>query len=190
RGARASVHRAAARVAAAPRAPRRALDGDPRARSRAAEPAVGLPLPRSLPARERALRGGRSKARDDRAGAQRRVLSSDPGAHRGGAGVSETTSARRPLVEARNLVKHFRVGGSFFRAGKDVVRAVEDVSLEVYPGETLGVVGESGCGKSTLGRLLLRLIEPTSGEVIFDGRSLAGLSARELRRLRREMQIV
>src|SRR5690606_11334878 len=112
------------------------------------------------------------------------------GAHRGGAGVSETTSARRPLVEARNLVKHFRDGGSFFRAGKDVVRAVEDVSLEVYPGETLGVVGESGCGKSTLGRLLLRLIEPTSGEVIFDGRSLAGLSARELRRLRREMQIV
>jgi oligopeptide transport system ATP-binding protein len=96
----------------------------------------------------------------------------------------------RPLVEARRLVKHFPAGGGLLGRGNDVVRAVEDVSLTVFPGETLGVVGESGCGKSTLGRLLLRLIEPTSGEVEFDGRSLAALSPRELRRLRREMQIV
>jgi oligopeptide/dipeptide ABC transporter ATP-binding protein len=96
----------------------------------------------------------------------------------------------RPLVEARGLVKHFRLGGGFLGRSRDVVRAVEDVSLTVHAGETLGVVGESGCGKSTLGRLLLRLLEPTAGEVVFDGRPLAGLPARELRRLRREMQIV
>jgi len=101
-----------------------------------------------------------------------------------------TAAPGKPLVEARGLVKHFPVGGGFFGRGRDVVRAVEDVSLTVQAGETLGVVGESGCGKSTLGRLLLRLLEPTAGEVEFDGRSLATLSARELRRLRREMQIV
>ena len=95
-----------------------------------------------------------------------------------------------PLVEARGLVKHFRLGGGWFSRGREVVRAVEDVSLTVHSGETLGVVGESGCGKSTLGRLLLRLLEPTAGEVAFDGKPLAGLSPRELRRLRREMQIV
>ncbi|MEW6269920.1 MAG: dipeptide ABC transporter ATP-binding protein [Thermodesulfobacteriota bacterium] len=104
--------------------------------------------------------------------------------------MTAAAERRRPLVEARGLVKHFRVGGGLLWAGKDVVRAVEDVSLAVYPGETLGVVGESGCGKSTLGRLLLRLIEPTAGEVSFDGRPLARLRPGELRRLRREMQIV
>jgi oligopeptide/dipeptide ABC transporter ATP-binding protein len=105
--------------------------------------------------------------------------------------VSDPSSVTaRPLVEARGLVKHFRVGGGFLRSGRDVVRAVEDVSLTVHAGETLGVVGESGCGKSTLGRLLLRLIEPTAGEVVFDGQPLARMSPRELRRLRREMQIV
>jgi oligopeptide transport system ATP-binding protein len=96
----------------------------------------------------------------------------------------------KALVRARGLVKHFRVGGGLLARGREVVRAVEDVSLTVHEGETLGVVGESGCGKSTLGRLLLRLLEPTAGEVEFDGRLLGALSARELRRLRREMQIV
>jgi oligopeptide transport system ATP-binding protein len=104
--------------------------------------------------------------------------------------VSAPTASPRALVEARGLVKHFRSGGGFFGRGGDVVRAVEDVSLTVHAGETLGVVGESGCGKSTLGRLLLRLLEPTAGEVLFDGRPLDTLPARELRRLRREMQIV
>jgi peptide/nickel transport system ATP-binding protein len=67
---------------------------------------------------------------------------------------------------------------------------VDDVSFDVYPGETLGLVGESGCGKSTLSRCLLRLIEPTSGEIIFDGDSVLELPAEPLRRLRRYMQII
>jgi oligopeptide transport system ATP-binding protein len=96
----------------------------------------------------------------------------------------------RPLVEARALVKHFRAGGGLLGGKREVVHAVEEVSLTVHEGETLGVVGESGCGKSTLGRLLLRLLEPTSGTVTFDGRDLGALPPRELRRLRREMQIV
>ena len=102
----------------------------------------------------------------------------------------EARASGKPLVEARSLVKHFRSGGGFLGGKREVVHAVEDVSLTVHEGETLGVVGESGCGKSTLGRLLLRLLEPTSGTVTFDGRDLGTLSARELRRLRREMQIV
>lgn len=89
------------------------------------------------------------------------------------------------LVTVRDLVKHFPVEGS-----DDVVRAVDGVSFEILQGETLGLVGESGCGKSTVGRCLLRLIEPTSGEVTFAGRQVLGLGKRELRELRGEMQIV
>ena len=89
------------------------------------------------------------------------------------------------LLNVRNLVKHFPVEGS-----DDVVRAVDGVSFEILRGETLGLVGESGCGKSTVGRCLLRLIEPTSGEVDFEGRDVLSLSKSELRSLRREMQIV
>jgi len=77
-----------------------------------------------------------------------------------------------------------------FSAAKGEVRAVDDVSLDIHAGETLGLVGESGSGKSTLGRLALRLIEPTSGSVRFDGHDLQGLSNGELRRLRRHMQII
>src|SRR4029078_12090250 len=89
------------------------------------------------------------------------------------------------LVEVRGLVKHFAVENS-----EDVVRAVDDVSFEIFQGETLGLVGESGCGKSTVGRCLLRLIEPTRGEVEFGGRNVLATSGEELRRLRREMQII
>jgi oligopeptide/dipeptide ABC transporter ATP-binding protein len=89
------------------------------------------------------------------------------------------------LVRVRQLVKHFPVEGS-----DDVVRAVDGVTFEIFEGETLGLVGESGCGKSTVGRCLLRLIEPTAGEVVFDGRDVRALSRRELRELRREMQII
>jgi len=94
-----------------------------------------------------------------------------------------------PLVEVRGLVKNYPVGGGLF-AAKEFVRAVRGVDLDVHRGETLGVVGESGCGKSTLGRCILRLIEPTAGTVRFEGTDLASLSAREMRRTRRFMQII
>jgi oligopeptide/dipeptide ABC transporter ATP-binding protein len=95
------------------------------------------------------------------------------------------TSSRDTLVRVKNLVKHFPVEGS-----DDVVRAVDGVSFEIFRGETLGLVGESGCGKSTVGRCLLRLIEPTAGEITFEGRDVVSLGKHELRELRREMQIV
>jgi len=96
-----------------------------------------------------------------------------------------------PLVEIRNLTKIFPLGESAFGGGaKGEVRAVDDVSLDIHAGETLGLVGESGSGKSTLGRLALRLIEPTSGNIQFEGRDLLAASLGELRRLRRHMQII
>jgi peptide/nickel transport system ATP-binding protein len=95
------------------------------------------------------------------------------------------------LLEVRNLTKIFDFAESPFigrRTGE--VRAVDDVSLDIHQGETLGLVGESGSGKSTLGRLILRLVEPTSGAVVFDGIDLLNANATELRRLRRHMQII
>ncbi|HKA27953.1 MAG TPA: ABC transporter ATP-binding protein, partial [Candidatus Binatia bacterium] len=95
-----------------------------------------------------------------------------------------------PLVEVVDLQKHFPVGRGVLGRTRLVVRAVEHVSLQISAGETLGLVGESGCGKSTLGRLILRLLEPTAGDVRFEGRSLLQLRPRELRAMRRAMQIV
>jgi len=96
-----------------------------------------------------------------------------------------------PLLEIRNLTKAFPLGESLFGgATRGEVRAVDDVSLDIEPGETLGLVGESGSGKSTLGRLALRLIEPTSGSIRFDGSDLLAASPTEMRRLRRGMQII
>src|SRR3989475_7693427 len=95
------------------------------------------------------------------------------------------------LLELRNLTKVCPLGESIFGGGaKGEVRAVDDVSLDIHTGETLGLVGESGSGKSTLGRLLLRLIEPTSGSIRFDGRDLLSAGHSEMRRLRRDMQII
>ncbi len=94
------------------------------------------------------------------------------------------------LLEVRNLKKYFPVRGGVLRRVVAQVRAVDDVSFSIGRGRTLGLVGESGCGKSTLGRAVLRLHEPTAGEVILDGRPVTGLNARELRERRREMQIV
>src|SRR5215216_3212891 len=96
-----------------------------------------------------------------------------------------SADARGELVRVRGLFKHFPVAGS-----EDVVRAVDGVTFDIFHGETLGLVGESGCGKSTVGRCLLRLIEPTRGRVEFDGRDVLATSGGELRRLRREMQII
>jgi peptide/nickel transport system ATP-binding protein len=96
---------------------------------------------------------------------------------------------QQPLLSVRHLSKEFPVRKGWF-GKKTGFKAVDDVSFEVYPGETLGLVGESGCGKSTLSRCLLRLIEPTAGEIIFDGDSVLKLDAKTLRRLRRYMQII
>ena len=94
-----------------------------------------------------------------------------------------------PLVEVKNLVKHFERGGGLFRA-KTVVKAVDDVSFVVNEGETFALVGESGSGKSTTGRCMLRLIEPTSGEVLFRGKNVLGYSSAKMRAARRDMQMV
>ena len=94
-------------------------------------------------------------------------------------------SQKHELIKAKNLVKYFPVEGS-----EDVVRAVDDVTFDIFPGETLGLVGESGCGKSTVGRCILRLYEPTSGEIFFEEQNITKLPTREMQRLRREMQII
>ena len=99
--------------------------------------------------------------------------------------VESNSAQNQNLVQVRDLVKHFPVEGS-----RDVWRAVDGVSFDIRPGETLGLVGESGCGKSTAGRCLLRLIEPTGGDIQFEGRDVRAMGKRELRELRREMQIV
>ncbi|MDF3041069.1 MAG: Oligopeptide transporter, ATP-binding protein [Thermomicrobiales bacterium] len=103
----------------------------------------------------------------------------------------QPSEATIPLVEARNLVKHFSyASGGMSARTTGTVHAVDDVSIVVPRGRTVGLVGESGCGKSTVGRLLLRLIEPTSGSVWFDGEEITRATRTEMRRVRRHMQIV
>jgi len=99
-------------------------------------------------------------------------------------------NANGNLVELDHLTKRFQVKQGVFARGKAEVHAVEDVSLTVRRGETLGIVGESGCGKSTTARLMLRLLDATAGKVRFDGRDITTLSQRQLRPLRREMQMI
>jgi oligopeptide transport system ATP-binding protein len=95
-----------------------------------------------------------------------------------------------PLLRVKNLVKNFPIKGGLLGRTVDKVHAVDGVSFELAAGETLGVVGESGCGKSTTGRCILRLIEPTAGEVWFEGRNVTALGKDELRALARDMQII
>ena len=98
--------------------------------------------------------------------------------------------AETPLLEVKNLKKYFPIRGGLFSREVARVHAVDDVSFTIQKGETLGLVGESGCGKSTTGRCILRLIEPTSGEVTFEGKNVTTLDKRSLRHLRRDMQII
>ena len=106
-----------------------------------------------------------------------------------GAVPESTARTAQPLLSVRNLQKHFQVAGKL-RGKHGVVRAVEDVSFDLYPGETLGLVGESGCGKTTVGRLILRLEDPTGGHIHFEGRDMAVASASELKAIRRKVQVI
>ncbi|WP_103529611.1 ABC transporter ATP-binding protein, partial [Streptomyces sp. SM12] len=100
-------------------------------------------------------------------------------------------STREPILEVRNLVKHFPLTqGIVFQRQVGAVRAVDDISFELYPGETLGIVGESGCGKSTVAKLLMSLERPTSGEIFYKGEDISRLSGRALKAVRRNIQMV
>ncbi len=94
------------------------------------------------------------------------------------------------LLEIQNLKVHFPVQQRLFGGPKEFVRAVDDVSFSIAPGETVGLVGESGCGKSTLGRAVIKLVEPTAGRIVFEGEDIAGLSGAELRARRRRFQMI
>ncbi len=94
------------------------------------------------------------------------------------------------LVEIKDLVKTFPVKSGLLRRTIGYVQAVDHVNLEIAKGESLGLVGESGCGKSTLGRVLVRLLDPTSGRILFDGKDLATLQGKALRALRSQFQII
>jgi len=104
--------------------------------------------------------------------------------------VTLDTPAASPLLSVRDLTKYFPITGGVMRRVVGAVRAVDGISFDVAQGETLGLVGESGCGKTTAGRAILRLIEPTSGEIYFDGEDVRALAKEPLRKLRRRMQIV
>ncbi len=95
-----------------------------------------------------------------------------------------------PLLEVKNLKVHFPVKHGIFSPVREFVKAVDDVSLNIAPGETLGLVGESGCGKTTLGRAIVRLVEPTAGTILFEGEDLARMTGKELRARRRRLQII
>ena len=108
-----------------------------------------------------------------------------------GADVSAAPQRDEVLLEVKNLKMHFPVNSGFLsRKPTGYVKAVDDVSFTVKRGETLGLVGESGCGKTTTGRCILQLYKPTDGEVIFDGQDLTKLNTKNMRAMRREMQVI
>ncbi len=99
-------------------------------------------------------------------------------------------ASQPPQLEIKNLKTYFPIKRGLFGKVKDYVKAVDDVTFNVYPGETIGLVGESGCGKTTLGRAILRLVEPTSGSITFEGKDITHIHKEELRRLRKDIQII
>jgi oligopeptide/dipeptide ABC transporter ATP-binding protein len=113
-----------------------------------------------------------------------------PRHRKGGSRRDVVTAAMSPLVEARGVSKHFPVGGSWLSRRSHYVKAVDGIDLTIFPSETVGIVGESGSGKSTLGRLLLRLLDPSAGRVLFENEDLAMLDRATLRARRRDMQII
>ena len=102
----------------------------------------------------------------------------------------EKLYAQQPLLQIKNLCTWYPINQGIFGKTTDYVKAVDNLNFEVFPGETLGLVGESGCGKTTLGRTILRLIQPTSGEIIFDGDDITHISKSDLRKLRKDIQII
>ncbi|TXB67295.1 ABC transporter ATP-binding protein [Vicingus serpentipes] len=102
----------------------------------------------------------------------------------------EKLYAQEPVLQIKNLKTYFPINKGIFGKPKDYVKAVNDVTFDVYPGETLGLVGESGCGKTTLGRTILKLVEPTSGQIIFEGNDLTHLGSKEMREYRKKLQII
>ncbi|MEK3912660.1 ABC transporter ATP-binding protein [Paenibacillus sp. FSL H7-0331] len=97
---------------------------------------------------------------------------------------------KKPLIEVHNLKKYFPIKKGIFGQTVNHVKAVDGLNFTIYKGETLGLVGESGCGKSTTGRTILQLLEPTEGEVLYEGKNLVGMKPQELRKLRKDLQII
>ena len=97
---------------------------------------------------------------------------------------------RKPLLELKNLKKYFDVSTGFFKKEKAYLTAVDDVSFDIYKGETFGLVGESGCGKSTLGRCIVRLYDPTGGNIIYDGEDITKISQKEMLNYRKRLQMI
>src|SRR4051794_26376998 len=184
--------------------PRRAVDPDSRAAAEPDRAAERLRLPSALPIRARAPPAGPSGARAGagpsrapcRVPARRGYKAAFVGGAQAGRGAGRRPSDGRPggirlsepLVEVRDLVKHFPITrGIIFQRQIGAVHAVDGVSFDVLRGETLGIVGETGCGKSTAARLMMRLLEPTSGTIRFDGQDISHISRRALKPLRREV---